>query len=321
MNIRALTLLLIAAAAGASAQEEIMIPMRDGIQLATDIYRPPATFKPPYPVLLQRTPYSKRNKNFTGQARYFAEHGYLVALQDCRGRYRSQGEFSKYVSEPQDGYDTVEWLAKYAESNGNIGMWGTSYGAHVQASAAKLNPPHLRTIVVNMGGTSDSRKSGVRSHGAFELKQLNWAFRQIAVESKDAVIRERFRNEDLLDWIQAMPLRRGLSPLSMSPNIEDYVLTMLTNSDDSPYWHEMGNNWVDYYGQTADIPMIHVSGWYDEYQLSAFDNYQGLSKSKKGPVHLLIGPWLHGMNAQSHSGEVEFGPRRRNLRLPIGSGT
>jgi putative CocE/NonD family hydrolase len=312
MSPRALTLLLLTAAAAAPrahAQEEIMIPMRDGIQLATDIYRPPPTLKPPYPVLLQRTPYSKRNKAFTGHAQFFAQHGYLVALQDCRGRYRSEGVFSKYVSEPQDGYDTVEWLAtKYPDSNGKIGMWGNSYGAHVQAAAAKLNPPHLRTIIVNMGGTSNPRTSGIRSHGAFELKQFNWAFRQIAVESKDPVIRERFKNENVLSWLEAMPLRRGLSPLSVAPNMEDYFLTMLTNSDDGPYWHQMGLNWIDYYGGTADIPMIHVSGWYDEYLLSAFDNYQGLSKIKKGPVLLLIGPWLHGKNSESHAGEVEFGP-------------
>jgi putative CocE/NonD family hydrolase len=285
-----------------------MIPMRDGVLLATDLYLPPSEFKPPYPVLLQRTPYNKRNQNLTPQAQYFAQHGYLVALQDCRGRYRSQGEFSKYVSEPRDGYDTVEWLAKMPESNGKVGMWGTSYGAHVQAAAAKLNPPHLRTIVVNMGGTSDGRLSGIRSHGAFELKQLTWAFHNLAVESKDPVVRERFKNEDLFAWVASMPLRRGLNPLSVAPNIEDYILKMLTSSDDSPYWHDMGLNWVDYYDRTADIPMIHISGWYDEYLLSAIDNFNGLAERKKGPVRLLIGPWLHGMNTLSNSGEVEFGP-------------
>jgi uncharacterized protein len=301
-------LVLLFALTTAVAQQEVMIPMRDGVLLATDLYRPPSTFGPPYPVLLQRTPYNKSNPNFTGQARYFARHGYLVALQDCRGRYRSQGEFTKYVNEPGDGYDTVEWLAKMPDSNGDVGMWGTSYGAHVQAAAAKMNPPHLRTIVVNMGGTSDGWLSGIRNHGAFELKQLTWAFHQIAVESKDPIVRERFHNEDLFAWVQAMPLRRGLSPLSAAPNIEDYILTMLTSSDDSPYWHNMGLNWVDYYDRTADIPMIHISGWYDEYLLSAFDNYQGLARCKKAPIRLLIGPWLHGMNGQSHAGEVDFGP-------------
>ena len=139
MQLRNLLLLFVATPA--FGQQEILIPMRDGVQLATDLYEPPSNFKPPFPVLLARTPYNKRNQNFTPQAAWFAQHGYLVAVQDCRGRYRSQGEFSKYVNEARDGYDAVEWLAKMPKSNGKIGMWGTSYGAHVQAAAAKMNPP------------------------------------------------------------------------------------------------------------------------------------------------------------------------------------
>jgi putative CocE/NonD family hydrolase len=295
--------------AGESAgPREIMVPMRDGIALATDIYRPPAAEKGPFPVLLERTPYNKRSKALTELAPFFAAHGYLVAVQDCRGRYRSAGEFVKYVNEPRDGYDAVEWLAKMPESNGSVGMWGTSYAAHVQAGAAKLNPPHLRTAVLNMGGTSNGWLSGIRNHGAFELKQLTWAFHQIAVESKDPIVRARFANEDLFAWIGAMPLRRGLSPMAASPSIENYLLTMLTSSDYSDYWRNMGVEWVDYYDGTADIPMIHISGWYDEYLVSAIDNYTGLSSRKKGPVRLMIGPWTHGGNTESHAGEVEFGP-------------
>src|SRR5690242_17305490 len=188
-----------------------MIPMRYGITLATDIYLPPGASKGPFPILLQRTPYDKRRKELVTEAVFFAEHGYLVAVQDCRGRYRSQGTFSKYVNEPQDGYDTVEWLAKMPESNGRIGMWGTSYAAHVQAGAAKLNPPHLRTVVLNMGGTSNGWLSTVRNHGAFELKQFTWAYNQIAKESRDPLVRARFAKESLFDWIAAFPPRRGLS--------------------------------------------------------------------------------------------------------------
>ena len=159
-----------------------------------------------------------------------------------------------------------------------------------------------------MGGTSNGWLSGIRNHGAFELKQLTWAFHQIAVESKDPIVRVRFANEDLFAWIGAMPLRRGLSPLAVSPSIENYLLTMLTSSDYSDYWRNMGVEWVDYYDGTADIPMIHISGWYDEYLVSAIDNYTGLSSRKKGPVRLMIGPWTHGGNTESHAGEVEFGP-------------
>jgi uncharacterized protein len=290
------------------AVREVMVPARDGVALATDLYFPVAAGKGPFPILLHRTPYDKRRKELTGEAAYFAKHGYLVAVQDCRGRYRSKGEFSKYVNEPQDGFDTVEWLAKMPESDGRIGMWGTSYAAHVQAGAAKLNPPHLRTVVLNMGGTSNGWLSTVRNHGAFELKQFTWAFNQIAKESPDPLVRARFAQESLFDWIAAFPPRRGLSPLAMSPDIEDYLLGMLTNSDYGEYWRGMGVEWVDYYDGTADIPMIHISGWYDAYLQSAIDNFQGLSTRKKGPVRLLIGPWVHGGNTSSHAGEVEFGP-------------
>ena len=84
-------------------------------------------------------------------------------MQDCRGRYRSAGEFVKYMNEPRDGYDAVEWLAKMPESNGNVGMWGTSYAAHVQAGAAKMNPPHLRTAVLKWAvhRTAGSAASGI----------------------------------------------------------------------------------------------------------------------------------------------------------------
>src|SRR5204862_1504238 len=166
-----------------------------------DLYRPPAALSGPFPVLLHRTPYNKRNKAQTELASFFAAHGYLVAVQDCRGRYRSPGEFVKYTDEPRDGYDTVEWLAKLPESNGKVGMWGTSYAAHVQAGAAKMNPPHLRTAVLNMGGTSNGWLSAVRNHGAFELKQVTWAFHQIAAESKDPVVRARFASEDIFAWL------------------------------------------------------------------------------------------------------------------------
>ena len=266
-----------------SGVREVMIPMRDGVKLATDLYFPPANMKGPYPVLVQRTPYNKRNKNFTGDARFFAENGYLVALQDCRGRYRSEGVFFKYVSEPKDGYDTIEWLAKLPESNGRVGMWGTSYGAHVQAAASKLNPPHLRTVVLNMGGMSNGWLSGIRNHGAFELKQVNWAFNQIRAETKDPNVRARFAQEDLLAWVQAMPWRRGLSPLAVAPNIEDYVLNMLTNSDYGDYWRDMSVNWVEHYEGTADIPMIHVSGWWDEYLVSHWTTTWACQRSRRAP--------------------------------------
>jgi putative CocE/NonD family hydrolase len=293
-------------------KENLMVSMRDGVKLATDIYRPAVNGVPledKFPILLQRTPYNKQNKTFVEQGKYFAKHGYIVAIQDCRGRYKSEGVFVKYVDEPKDGYDTVEWLGKNLPySNGDVGMWGLSYGAHVQAGAAKLNPAHLKTIVVNMGGTSNGWTHAVGNHGAFELKQLIWAFNQIREETDNPAVKEMLQKEKITDWLTVLPLRKGLSPLSIAPNFEDYVIEMMTHVNYDEYWKDMGTNWVEYHKQTSDIPMIHISGWYDAYCETALTNYLGLSRIKKSPVRLLMGPWLHGTTTQTWAGDVEFGP-------------
>jgi len=95
-----------------------------------------------------------------------------VVYQDVRGRYKSEGTFTKYINEPEDGYDTVEWLAKQPYSNGKIGMRDGSYVAHVQAGAAKLNPPYFSTILVTVGGTSNGWTHAIGSHGAFVQKHI-----------------------------------------------------------------------------------------------------------------------------------------------------
>jgi len=292
-------------------QENVMVPMRDGVKLATDIYRPAVNGVPvdeKFPILLQRTPYNKKSPTFVEQGKFFAKHGYVVAIQDLRGRYKSEGTFVKYVNDPKDGYDTVQWLGKNLNyANGDVGMWGLSYGAHVQAGAAKLNPSHLKTIVVNMGGTSNGWTHAVGNHGAFELKQMIWAFNQIREETDNPAVKEMLAREKITDWLTVLPLRKGLSPLSIAPNFEDYVLEMMTHVNYDEYWKDMGANWVEYYRQTSDIPMIHISGWYDAYCETALTNYLGLSRIKKSPVRLLMGPWLHGTTTKTWAGDVEFG--------------
>ncbi|MCB0844954.1 MAG: CocE/NonD family hydrolase, partial [Bacteroidetes bacterium] len=128
-------------------QQNVMIPMSDGVKLATDIYYPAKNGKPvneKLPVLLQRTPYGKTGARYISAVSVFTQKGYIVAVQDLRGRYDSEGEFTKYNPlEASDGATTVEWLSKLKSTNGKVGMWGTSYGAHTQADASKLNPKGL----------------------------------------------------------------------------------------------------------------------------------------------------------------------------------
>ena len=298
--------------------EDVMVPMRDGVRLATDVYRPVRDGVPvaePLPVLLQRTPYGRQGRGLVERSLYFVERGYVVVLQDMRGRYGSEGTFSKYHDhDAPDGYDTVEWAAALPYASGDVGMFGTSYGAHTQADAAKMNPPHLRALLLNQGGISHPWAHKVRNHGAFELgQQLGWAFDQLRV-SPDPVVRAAFEAEQVADWFAAMPLRPGLSPLAAAPEFEDYVLTQLTRADDDDpnadfrHWDRIGVSWRRYYGRTADVPMLHVAGWYDPYCGSMFENYLGLSAVKTAPQRLLVGPWTHGGNTRSYAGDVDFGP-------------
>lgn len=295
-----------------SVEDEVFVETRDGIRLATDVYRPARggeVVEEAFPALLHRTPYSKEGRGLVEQARFFASHGYVVVLQDMRGRYRSEGTFKKYHRfDAPDGYDTIEWIAEQPYTSGEVGMWGTSYGAHTQADAAKMNPPHLSTIVPTMGGLANGWDHKVRNHGALELgQQLGWAFSQIPAETDDPVVRELFEAEEVADWFDAVPLRRGLSPLSVAPNFEDYFLEMQNHGDYDDYWTGIGKNWEEYYEETADIPMLHVGGWYDSYGGGTIRSATSLSRLKDAPIHLLVGPWTHGGYTRSFAGDVAFG--------------
>ena len=288
-----------------------MIPARDGVGLATDIYRPTLNgqfVEERLPVILQRTPYNKASTGRGDPARRFVEAGYVVAVQDTRGRYESEGVFDKYAAyEVTDGYDAIEWLAAQPYSDGKIGMWGTSIPAHTQAAAAKANPPHLALLVMNCVGMWDAWDHKVRNHGAFELTaQIGWAFGQVLNETEDPVVRAHLEAESAGSWTAAMPLRRGLNPLSVAPEYENFFLDMAVNGD-YDHWSHAGTNWKEYFEQTADVPMLHISGWYDTYSGGTVENFVALSRLKESPMRLLMGPWTHGGNTRSFSGDVEFG--------------
>ena len=124
-----------------TVQTGVRVKMRDGAQLVADVYRPKAAGK--FPVLLTRTPYNRRDFN-TGT--YLASRGYVVILQDTRGRFDSEGEFYPFKHEIEDGYDTVEWAAALEYSNGDVGMFGGSYVGATQMLAGVSKPPHLKAI-------------------------------------------------------------------------------------------------------------------------------------------------------------------------------
>ncbi len=300
-------------------ERNIMVPMRDGVRLATDVYRPAKAGEPlagapldgKYPVLLRRTPYSKTKEDLVLEAAFFTSHGYVTVLQDCRGRYESEGGFTKYTAEGEDGYDTMEWLAQQSWYGGKVGTYGLSYSAHTQAAAACLNPPNLGCMWLDSGGFANAFLSACRNGGAFELRQLTWAYKE-AVESPEAhahprTIKAALESQNIFDWFRRLPWKKGHSPLQWTPDYEDYLLEIWQRETFDDYWRQVGLCAEAHYDEFADVPQVHMSAWYDPYSRSATDNFVALSGSKKGPVTLLIGPWTHGARSVTHSGNVDLG--------------
>ena len=298
-------------------ERDVMIQARDGVRLATDIYRPEGAG--PFPVILERTPYDKSAasrseitvadetpRSREAVARYFVDAGYAVAYQDCRGRYRSEGGFTKYLSEAPDGCDTCAWVIDQPWCNGRIATMGLSYAAHAQMALGCLGPPGLAAQYLDCGGFSNAYRSGIRHGGAFDLKQATWAYRNALADAKDPVVKAALAAEDIAAWMARMPWRRGDSPLKAAPEFEDYLFEQWSHGTFDDYWKQPGIYAEGYYDRYADVPMVHLSGWYDPYARTAMENYAGLS-GKRSPVRLVLGPWTHGDRSLSFAGDVGLG--------------
>jgi putative CocE/NonD family hydrolase len=298
-------------------QRDVMLAMRDGVKLATDIYLPARNGKrlePPVPVILERTPYGKSGKTRRHAseeiANIYASHGYAVVFQDCRGRGNSQGEYVKYLSDGNDGYDCCAWIVKQPWCNGRIGAQGLSYGAHTITALACLNAPGLAAMFVDSGGFANAYQGGIRQGGAFELKQVTWAFNQ-ALEApeirNDPAKRAALQAVDIKQWFARMPWSRGHSPLSLVPEYEDYVFDQWEHGVFDDFWKQVGIYAEGSYDRFSDVPIIWMSSWYDPYPRTATGNYVALSQRKRSPQRLILGPWTHGNNHETFAGDVDFG--------------
>jgi len=305
-------------------RRDVMVTMRDGIRLATDIYFPatPSGQAPGrYPVILERTPYGKdvpsRSERNQGAGRpatraevaaFFTARGYVVVYQDCRGRHHSEGEFVKYLSEADDGHDTCAWLVRQPWCDGNIGTKGLSYAAHTQMALACAGAPGVRAMVVDSGGFSSGYHSGIRQGGAYELKQAAWAV-MFAVEHSRRSSDKSFElsPEDLDRWFRRMPWRRGDSPLTATPDYEEFLFDQWERGAFDEHWKQPGIYAAGYYLLLDEIATIHVSSWYDPYSRTAVENYAGMSQAG-APVRLVLGPWTHGNRWETFSGDADFGP-------------
>ena len=297
---------------GVYVEKDVMLVARDGTKLAADVYHPAEDGKAMegrFPTLLTRTPYSKDGSGSEG--RYYAERGYNVVVNDVRGRYKSDGTWRLMADDPNDGYDVVEWIAKQTWSDGKVGTFGTSYPGGTQHALAEMNPPHLTTMIP-VDALSNCGVSGMRQGGAFELRFMNWIFNLGAPNSKAALENPLLRTalqengRRIREHVDSLPFHLGTTPLRAVPEYEAWLYKALRSGPESDFWKIKGMSVVDHVADYADVPVLHITGWYDSWTRQAAMNYGALSKVKKSPQYLTIGPWIHGGQTSSISGEVEF---------------
>jgi hypothetical protein len=284
-------------------QEErgVGVPMRDGVKLSTDLFRPATDAK--CPVILIRTPYKKEMSELDGK--YYARRGYVVAIQDCRGRFGSPGVWEPFVNEPQDGFDTIEWLAAQPWSTGKVGMIGASYLGWVQWWAARESPPHLVTIIPNVSPPDPFYNIPYEYGVFFMMGSIWWAEVVHSEATGDLSGRTMTKIAD----------RKYESLLRPLPVIE---LDKVVFGAENPHWRTwIEHNTNDAYWDRADfldrlksvtIPVFHQSGWFDGDGIGSKLNYLAMAAHGHSNQKLVLGPWGHSAVAHRMAGEHDFGP-------------
>ncbi len=290
----------------------VSVTMRDGVILRGDIFRPDAEGK--FPALLQRTPYRRSSWGFDMDfAQRAASQGYIVFLQDVRGRYTSDGDWAPFVHESEDGYDTIEWLAAQPYSNGKVGMFGGSYVGATQMLAAISNPPHLAGIcpVVTASNYHDG---WTYQGGAFEQWfDESWT----SGLAQDTLLRKIEQNPSAPEDVNALPLTTypilKLDPPTRtdtsSTAIAPYFLDWLAHPNYDEYWKRVS---IEEHVADIHVPALHIAAWYDIFLGGSLRNYIGI-KSKGGSEEarknqrlvVIIGGHAGGGRK---IGVVDFGP-------------
>ena len=281
---------------------DVGIPMRDGIKLATDIYRPQAEGK--FPVILTRTPYKKDMAEL--QAKYYTRRGYVFAVQDCRGRFSSPGVWEPFVDEPQDGYDTIEWLASQPWSDGKVGMIGGSYVGWVQWWAARERPPHLVTIIPNVAPPDPFYNIPYEYGVFFVLGAIWWAdvLESEATADISGVVMSRIFEKKYLKLLDSLPVIELDKKVLNKKN--PYWRKWIDHPTNDKYWERA--NFLDYLKEVR-IPVFHQSGWFDGDGIGSKLNYTRMKSHGHPDQKLTLGPWGHTDTAHRRVGDLDFGPQ------------
>lgn len=284
-------------------QDGVRAKMRDGVELVADIYRPRAAGT--FPVLVERTPYDRRGE--AGMARELAAHGYVVVLQDTRGRYESGGEFYPFKYEGQDGYDTIEWAAALEHANGRVGMFGGSYVGATQMLAAAARPPHLVAIFPYVTASEYYDGWTYQSGALMQWFASSWT----SILAQDTLRRKAEETMRPKEWVNDLPVESY--PVLKPPAAADlapYFRDWLRHERDDEYWRQWKVS--DHYGEMT-VKGLHGGGWHDLFLKGTIKNYTGLrergatAEVREGQ-RLVIGPWAHAPTSpEGKVGDVTFG--------------
>lgn len=281
---------------GVKIEWDVRVKMRDGVELSTDLYLPDVGHK--VPAIILRTPYGKNESKSIDNANYFASNGYAVLYQDVRGRGDSDGKFRPYFNDSKDGYDTIEWASKQDWCSGDVGTMGGSYLAMIQWLTALEHPPHLKAMISIV---SPSDPFVENPTGVQDPMHLSWHF---------MVSGKVMQNVDVVNWES---IYRQL-PLS---TMDEKTGRRIKAWQDAYEHTKLDEYWEPLRYQNRfseiDLPVLHISGWYDDEQIGTPLNFIGMTKHGKSPKarksqKLIMGPWPHGVNKATKLGDIDFGP-------------
>lgn len=276
---------------------DVMMPARDGVRLATDFYFPEGDG--PWPALVARTCYIKDNPGMGRMAEVYNRRGYVLAIQDVRGRGKSEGDFAPWRQEPNDGYDTFEWVARQSWSDGNVATQGASYSAQASWLTALTKPPSLKAMVIS---TAPSDPFVEFPTCGITLSMLLW-YSVTGNRETPPGLRD-------VDWLTAwkhLPLETMDDAAGLPSQLWRAAMQHPMRDD---FWEPLR---YQHRIHEIDIPVMHISGWYDDEQIGTPLNYLRVStgapsEETRKRQRLLMGPWGHAVNTRSKLGDVEFGP-------------
>ena len=285
----------------------VAIPMRDGVVLFADVYRPVGDGK--HPVIVSRTPYStERFPSAYASAVYFSRRGYVYVFQDVRGRHESEGRWEPFRNDIEDGFDTIEWAAEQPWSNGKVGMEGGSYLGHVQWRAAQATPPHLVTIFPRVASTSIYH-DWITVNGGWRLA-FNFGWGPVRQESRImqnpgphamAGGPEGISYDNVV-WHLPLAEMQGLVGRDAQ-----FYKDWLAHPDYDDYWRLL--NVEEQFGRIT-VPVHTMGGFFDIFAQGTLRGYAGVSArggtaTARTGSHMVIGPWEHGVSQRV--GEMDWG--------------